>query len=143
MHDPCRGRFLVEQESAEPGPALERRVLAAEGSIGQALWARAETDAAEHAADRFLAAIGRGAEGRSLAALGQPPWSARGEFTTLLDAVALRLRDRMVAGHSDPARIRRWAQAVRRVETARFEAQGNANPQLGLAVLAHDLERLL
>jgi hypothetical protein len=136
-------RFLVEQDSAKPGPALERRVLAAEGSIGRAIWAREQNDTADGAADRLLAAVSRGGTAPWLAAIAQAPWSARGEFTALLDALTVKLRARLAAGHQDQARLRGWARAVRRVETIRFEAQGNANPQLALAVLAQDLERLL
>jgi len=135
-------RFLEERAQVAAGPALARRVAAAAGSIGQALWSGQEADSAAQAAAAFLAALGKGAERRMAAALAQPPWSARGEYTALLDAVAVELRNRIAAAPLD-GRAGHWARAIRRVEAARFDAQGNLNPQLGLAVLARDLEPLL
>lgn len=120
------------------GAALERRVVLADGSIGRALWADTDTDRADRAAERFLASVIKGAEGWSAAALSQAPWSARGDYTALLDAVAVRLRGRLMQDGD-----KRSGNALRRVETARWDAQGNLNPQLGLAVLAQDLRRLL
>ena len=136
--------FLSTQNPPVSGPALDRQVGLAEGSIGRALWTKDDSAAADRAAERFLAAVSKGATAWSGSALAQPPWSARGEYTALLDAVSLRLRSNLLAERSeDRTRQARWSQALRRLETARFEAQGNANPQLGLAVLAQDLERLL
>src|SRR6185503_13162657 len=126
------------------GPALDRRTLLAEGSIGRALWADTDTEAADRAADRFLSAVAKGPLAWSGAALAQAPWSARGEYTALLDAVSLKLRSRIQDQPSaDRGKAWSWSRALRRVETARWEAQGNANPQLGLAVLAQDLQGLL
>ena len=82
------------------------------------------------------------------------PWSARGEFTDLLDAVAEALGDAArgavgagamrpvpaaLAG-ADPARLLDGACLV---TAAREAAQGNVNPQLLLAVLAGDLAEAL
>jgi hypothetical protein len=39
----------------------------------------------------------------------------------------------------DRQRFKKYAAALRKVEEARWDAQGNANPQLALAVLAQDL----
>jgi hypothetical protein len=36
-----------------------------------------------------------------------------------------------------------WLKALQQVEETRAQAQGNANPQLALAVLGSDLEQLL
>lgn len=138
-------RFLsTEMKPAPKGAALEQRVLLAEGSIGRALAGAGETDSADRAAGRLLGAIRGGAGRWSAAALGQPPWAARGDFTAGLDALALRLRDsaaRDAAEH--PAGVPRWVAAIQAVERTRQEAQGNANPQLALAVLARDLEGLV
>jgi hypothetical protein len=43
---------------------------------------------------------------------------------------------------ANPERLRRRLAALKVVERIRTEAQGNANPQLALAVLARDLEHL-
>jgi DNA polymerase-3 subunit delta' len=136
-------RFLSTQVTPAPkGASLDQRVLLAEGSIGRAL-AAGGAGTREDLADRWLAAF-RGGPGRwAAAALSQPPWAARGEFTAALDALALKLRDRAAAdavGH--PGRLPRWVAAIQAVERTRQEAQGNANPQLALAVLARDLEDL-
>ena len=77
-------------------------------------------------------------------ALAQPTWSARGDFTALLDALAVRLRAGLEESAGDAeGRLEGRLEALRRVEEARAAAQGNVNPQLTLAVLAGDLERLL
>ena len=139
-------REFLSQQVKPPlaGTALEQRTVLAEGSIGRALWAEADAEAADKAAERFLAAVAKGPQGWSSAALVQPPWSARGDFTALLDAVSLRIRSRLLRDKDgDRTRQSRWSRALRRVETARWEAQGNVNPQLGMAVLAQDLQGLL
>jgi DNA polymerase-3 subunit delta' len=137
-------RFLsTEMTPPLKGAVLEQRVLLAEGSIGRALAAGGGTGAGEQTANRWLASF-RGGPGRwSAAALSQVPWAARGDFTAALDALAIKLRDRAAAdAGSNPARVPRWVAAIRAVERTREEAQGNANPQLALAVLAQDLEDL-
>jgi DNA polymerase-3 subunit delta' len=135
--------FLEERGTGTPA-VRQRQVLLAEGSIGQAFWSADGADAAQAAADRFLAAVRGGPEKWSLAALLQPPWAARGDFTALLDGVALRLRS-SVAGTQqvDRRKFRQYALALRKVEEARWDAQGNLNPQLCLAVLAQDLRGVL
>ena len=67
----------------------------------------------------------------------------RGDFTAFLDSLALNLRARVEARASDQRGARRAIEALRHVELAREEAQGNVNPQLTLAVLASDLEALV
>jgi len=58
--------------------------------------------------------------------------------------MALKLRDRLSDGHSEsPERLAECLEALKRVQETRSEAQGNVNPQLALAVLAGDLEKLL
>ena len=86
-------------------------------------------DAAEAAADRFLAAVRGGPEKWALAAISQPPWAARGDFTAMLDGVALRLRARVVESpQQNRATLRRYLTALRKVENTRWDAQGNLNP---------------
>ena len=137
-------RFLSTEVTPAPkGAELEQRVLLAEGSIGRALAAGGGTGTGEKTADRWLASFRAGPVRWSAAALGQPPWAARGDFTAALDALALKLRDRAaVDAVSHPGRVPRWVAAIRAVEHTRQEAQGNANPQLALAVLARELEDL-
>jgi len=137
-------RFLqTELDPAPRGAALEQRVLLAQGSIGRALAAGGQGDSAEKAAQRLLDAVGGGPSRWAAAALAQAPWAARGDFTASLDALALRLRDGAAKeALASPERLRRRLAALEAVERIRTEAQGNANPQLALAVLASDLENL-
>jgi len=134
---------LQEIDPALDGAALEARTLLAEGSIGRALWESEAGETAERAAADLLRRIEQGAAGWSRAALGQAPWSARGDFSAMLDALAVRLRDRLVQRSRSGANLDGVLAALRRVEEIRAEAQGNANPQLALAVLGSELERLL
>jgi len=138
-------RFL--QTELDPPPAaevLEQRVVLAQGSIGRALAAELEPEPASRLVDGLARAIQEGARGWAALALGQPPWSARGEFTAGLDALALRLRAQAArAAQAEPGRLARWLAALEAVERTRQEASGNANPQLALAVLAQELEEVL
>ncbi|HMU61726.1 MAG TPA: hypothetical protein PKA66_08090, partial [Gemmatimonadales bacterium] len=87
-------------------------------------------------------------------ALAQAPWSARGDFTALLDAVAETLGDaaREAAGVESVAPVPAalvgrepsgLLQAQALVAEARLAAQGNVNPQLLLGVLGGDLADVL
>jgi hypothetical protein len=88
-------------------------------------------------------------------ALNQPPWSARGEFTAMLDALAETLGDaaRGAVGQN-PRRslpqslLRRGGpepmlKALEHVADAREAAWGNVNPQILLAVLGRELAEVL
>jgi DNA polymerase-3 subunit delta' len=137
-------RFLTHELKPVPrGAELDQRVLFAEGCIGRVVEAGTGGDASSRAAERLLAAVRGGPRQWAAAALAQPPWSARGNFTALLEAVTLRLRQALAqdAG-ADAERVRRWIAAIRLVQGIRQDAQGNANPQLALAVLAHNLQAL-
>ncbi|UCG85576.1 MAG: hypothetical protein JSW71_16830 [Gemmatimonadota bacterium] len=135
--------ILREVDPALDAEALEARTLLAEGSIGRALWASEEGDTADQAAADLLRQIERGAGGWSRAALRQTPWAARGDFSATLDALAVRLRDRLMKRTQSGQELSGLLTALRLVEQTRAEAQGNANPQLALAVLGSELERLL
>ena len=138
-------RFLgAELDPPLQGRALERRTVLAEGSIGRALWMDEETDGPDQRAAELLAAVADGARGWAPRALAQPTWAARGDFTALLDALAVRLRAGLEqdAGSTEGS-LEGRLDALKRVEEARAAAQGNTNPQLTLAVLASDLEGLL
>lgn len=142
-------RQFLRRELDPPldGEALEQRVLLAEGSIGKAISAEGESAAASRAAGRLLKAVKKGGGEWSGLALGQAPWAARGDFTAMLDELLMRLRQELVnqTGGAEPAPggAEGLLEAVRRIEDVRAAAQGNVNPQLGLAALAADLERLV
>jgi DNA polymerase-3 subunit delta' len=141
-------------EPAPTGAALAQLVTRAGGSIGAAL---SDTGAgAKHrrAAGAWLEDVLAGAGPAAERALAQAPWSARGDFTALLDAIADSLGDaareaagvdgidpvpRALEGRDAAALLR--AQAL--VAEAREAAQGNVNPQLLLAVLGADLAEVL
>jgi len=135
---------FLEGQGIGSSAARERQVLLAEGSIGRALASAGEADRVETAVDRFLGAVRGGPAKWAMAALSQAPWAARGDFTALLDGVALRLRSHVAsAPQEDRRRLRRFTAALRKVEAIRWDAQGNLNPQLALAVLAQDLRGLV
>ncbi len=131
-----------EQDPAPKGAALEQAVLLAEGAVGRVIGAEGNP-AGDARAERFLGTVGRGEAAWLSMVLGQAPWSARGDFTAFLDSLALNLRARVEARASDQRGARRAIEALRHVELAREEAQGNVNPHLTLAVLASDLEALV
>jgi DNA polymerase-3 subunit delta' len=141
--DAIRAFLERELEPAPQGDALERRTVLAEGSIGRALWADDEGEGGDRAAEELLAAISRGPQAWAQIALKQQPWAARGEFSTMLDALAVKLRDRLVRHSGTADRLENWLEALRLVEETRATARRNVNPQLALAALAVDLERLL
>jgi DNA polymerase-3 subunit delta' len=130
---------------------LDRRVAAAEGSIGRALSSEEETSKAQQAAEQLLEAVLAGTGPSLERALRQPAWAARGEFTAMLDALAETLGEaaRGTVGHQPrrqvPASLLRYRdpapliQALGHVADAREAAAGNVNPQLLLAVLGTEL----
>jgi DNA polymerase-3 subunit delta' len=117
---------------------LEQRVTSAEGSIGRLL-----ADDAGRGANAAVDAALRAARGSSIEryafALAQPPFQARGAFTTLLNDLLERLRTEARAGRATRAVVA----AMARVFDARELAQGNVNPQLLAAVLVEDLSASL
>ena len=148
--------FLAAHTSPALAPdALEQRVALAAGSIGQALAAGDEPAKAYRAADQLLEAVLAGSAAGYERALRQPPYSARGEFTAMLDALADTLgeaaRDALgqatrrpvpaaLLGRRDPALLLR---ALQRVTETRDAAYGNVNPQILLAVLGEELAAVL
>lgn len=138
--------FLRAETSPAPdAAALERRVVLAAGSIGLALWSDDRGGTAERAAASFLESVRAGPRRQSEAALAQAPWSARGGFSEMLDALAVSLRGEAQheAQAGDASSLEQRVRAMRRVEEIRADAAGNLNPQLALAVLARDLEPLV
>lgn len=140
---------------ARSGGDLEQRVAQAEGAIGRAIGSRDEAGKARRAATDLLEAILTGPAPALERALRQPPWSARGEFTALLDALAETLGEaaRGVVGHPTrgelPEQLLRYRSpepllhALERVADAREAAGGNVNPQILLAVLGEELAEVL
>ena len=149
-------KFLETHLSPRPSPQeLDARVAAAGGSIGVALTAADEASAARQAAAGLLEAAAAGTPELLERALKQAPWSARGEFSSMLDAVAEVLGEaaRGAAGHEPrwrlPEALRRprspaaYLEAIGYVNEARDAAAGNVNPQLVLAVLGGELAGVL
>lgn len=148
--------FLASQLPASlSGAELDRRVVLAQGSIGRALSAGEESAKAQQSADRLLEAVMAGPGPRLEQALRQTPWSARGEFTAMLDALAESLSEaaraalgqtarrpisRALRNHRRPDRL---LEAMERVADAREAAWGNVNPQILLAVLSEELAEVL
>jgi DNA polymerase-3 subunit delta' len=144
--------FLIARTTPAPsGAALDERVARAEGSIGLAAIDGQESPKARQAAHELLAAILGGAASRAERALRQGPFAARGDFTSMLDALSETLSDATRASVGQPPRrslppaltqprpAEALLRASRKVTAAREAAQGNVNPQLLLAVLADDL----
>ena len=148
--------FLAAQVTPALSPeALAERVTLAAGSIGEALAAGEESARAYRAAGQLLEAVLAGPAAGYERALKQPPFSARGEFTAMLDALADTLGEaaRSALGQEtrrpvpaallrrrDPALLLR---AMERVTQAREAAYGNVNPQILLAVLGDELAEVL
>jgi DNA polymerase-3 subunit delta' len=124
------------------GAALEARVRDAAGSIGAAVAAGDETAKARQAAAALLEAVAAGRGARLERAFKQNPWSARGDFSAMLDALAETLRDAAREAAGD-AKARALLTALDRVAEAREAAAGNVNPQLLLAVLGEELAEVL
>lgn len=134
---------FVEREMGLAKDKAERVVAQIEGRLGAAVAVNKEAEAADRRAKEFLNAVTRGPAAWTEQALLQQPWDARGGFTALLDALAVRLRRRMKKGSSEGhGELNKYVAALRVVEEHRAVAQNNVNPQAALAVLAGQLERL-
>jgi DNA polymerase-3 subunit delta' len=151
--DEVRG-FLARELDAQTPEALDDRVALAGGSIGAALAAGDEAGKAYRAAGQLLEAVMAGSAERYERALKQAPYSARGEFTAMLDALAETLGEATRGGLGQalrrpvPAALKRadagaLLQAMERVAEAREAAYGNVNPQILLAVLGEELAEVL
>jgi DNA polymerase-3 subunit delta' len=152
--DEVRGFLTREPDPPLSGEALSERVALAGGSIGAALAAGDEAAKAHRAAVQVLEAVMAGPAERYERALRQPPFSARGDFTAMLDALAETLGEAARSGVGQPSRrpvpvaLKRaepgaLLQAMERVAVAREAAYGNVNPQVLLAVLGEELAEVL
>jgi DNA polymerase-3 subunit delta' len=153
--DDVRSFLKTQLRPIPSADELGQRIASAEGSIGKALAWGEEAGKAQQAARQLLEAVLAGPGPSLEQALRQPPWSARGEFTAMLDALAETLSEaaRGASGHEP-----RWAvpkdllrhrdptpllEAMSCVADAREAAWGNVNPQLLLAVLGQELAEVL
>jgi DNA polymerase III subunit delta' len=142
-------RAFLGEHAGLSGRELDERVTQAAGSIGAALAQDKETAEARRAADEVLAAVAAGPVGRLERAMRQATFAARGDFTGMLDALAMRLEGaiRHEFGAPGGGRLNGFDSAgpdtllamLGKVQTARASAQGNVNPQLLLAVLGQEL----
>jgi DNA polymerase III subunit delta' len=150
-----RGLLVAHLRPPPPAAELDRRVAAAAGSIGRGLSIEDESGKAQHAAERLLEAVMAGPGPALEQALKQAPWSARGDFTAMLDALAETLSEaardslgetprrpvpRALQRYGHPDRLLR---AMEHVADAREAAWGNVNPQILLAVLGEELAEAL
>jgi DNA polymerase-3 subunit delta' len=150
-------RDFLERQLTPPlgAAAVDERVALAAGSIGAAVAASDEAGKAYRAAGQLLEVVLESRSARLERVLKQPPFSARGEFTAMLDALADTLGDAargalgqptrrpvppVLQRRADPARL---LAALDRVADAREAAAGNVNPQLLLAVLGEELAEVL
>lgn len=145
--------FLTEHVPALAAP--DERVAHAGGSIGVALSSDEESGRAYRAAGALLEAVMAGSAAGFERALKQAPYSARGEFTAMLDALADTLSEAARGAVGQPTRrpvpealVRRGdpaplLRAMERVAEARESAYGNVNPQILLAVLGEELAEVL
>ena len=135
--------LLVNELGKEPEEA-ERIAQLAEGSVARALTAAEGASRGGRAAERFLNAVRRGPEYWAGEALLQPPWGARGDFSTMLDALAMRLRAELrTSADKDKSSTDKYLKAMSLVESHRIKTQKNVNPQLAMAVLAADVAEIL
>jgi DNA polymerase-3 subunit delta' len=130
------------EEHLRPAPAeLEAMTRRADGSIGRLIRRDDAAGKAAKDAQALLDAVKAGGGTRFERSVRQPPWSARGGFTEMLDALAEELAARARTAPRDGAQA--YVAALDRVQAARAEAQGNVNPQLLLASLAGELAEVL
>ncbi|MGH7510219.1 MAG: ATP-binding protein [Gemmatimonadales bacterium] len=149
------GFLKAQLQPALSARELEHRVALAEGSIGCAIAAGDDSGKALQAAQQWLEAVLAGSGPSLERALRQPPWSARGEFTAMLDAVAETLGEAARGTLGQPVRrpvppaLLRYRhpdpllKAMEHVADAREAAWGNVNPQILLAVLGEELAEVL
>lgn len=149
-------REFLRTEAGFQGAALDKAVERAQGAIGTALGGDAEGALkAQRAAVSLIEAAAGGPAVWAERVLQQNPFSARGDFSAMLDALAETLGDAarattgaeprqplpaVLARHRAPGRL---VEAQQAVAAAREAAQGNVNPQLLLAELADELSRRL
>ncbi len=150
LADPQVRAALDAAGDADDDDARARRAAGAPG----ALLGAAEHAAADAEAARLLRAAAEGDRADRLrAAFGQGASKARGAFSDVLDALAVRLHAMARAGAApraagdprprDRRRALGAARGVDAVERAKARAAGNVNPQLVTADLVRELAEAL
>jgi DNA polymerase-3 subunit delta' len=135
---------LLEKELGRAPAEASRIAQMAEGSVTRALTVADGADRGTQAARRFLGAVRRGPDAWAAEAMLQPPWGARGEFSTMLDALSLELRLELRQDlHDEELTVGGYLEAIRLVERHRAGTHKNLNPQLALAVLANGMAEVL
>jgi DNA polymerase-3 subunit delta' len=126
--------------------ASEEQIRTARGAIGRLVAGEdVGNGRAREGAVAILAAIEAGPAEAALAAVRQGVSQARGEFTAVLDAMAVELGARARQSADRPgtlARASAQAAMVEAVMAMRERVQGNLNPQLALAALADEIAEL-
>jgi DNA polymerase-3 subunit delta' len=150
LEDSAIRRFLADRAESIPAADLEHRVTLARGAIGAALDDQTEAVKSSQAALALLESARDRSKSLWEMTIKQTPFSARGEFTGTLDAMALLLsqaareatKGSLETGLAviPPAKL---VAALERVGEAREMAQNNVNPQVLLAVLTQDLAEML
>jgi len=95
-------REFLQTLAGITGRELDDRVTQAHGSIGAALNQEKGAADARRAADEVLTAVAAGPTGRLERAMRQGTFAARGDFTQMLDALALRIEGALRAAHGAP-----------------------------------------
>lgn len=126
-------------------PSVDARVQLAGGAPGRLIATESSANAAD-VARRFLEVAASGDRGRALRfALAQGAAGARGNFSNILEALTVALRDRAFSAvkANDEIGARNAARAVAVVEASKLMAGGNVSPQLISAALLDELARAL
>ena len=142
--------FLQANRTEWSARQVDGAVTRAHGAIGAAL---EESETGDRVSQTALALLESARAKNSTgweAAIKQTPFSARGEFTETLDAMA-ELLVQATRANPDAGRVgqlraiprERLIEALEKVGEAREMAQNNVNPQLLLAVLNQDLAEVL
>jgi len=139
LRDEQVAAFLARHRPDWPAGKTQAAIAGAAGAPGKAVVENEQGGRNREFARAWLAAVRKREPAAWELALKQMPFSARGEFTATLDALAEELHDQarqQVTGGQGAEGLLR---AVDRIGEAREMAQGNVNPQLILAGLSQEL----
>lgn len=132
---------FAREVMGESAAAADRSADRAAGRIG--ILIDADVDQSARAAEQFLTAVGKGPGAWAEQTLRQAPWGARGQFTELLDALAVRMQTEIRRRSTEGGKsIRNPLRALQILDYHRTRAAGNVNPQVAMAVLARELGEL-
>lgn len=133
--------FLMAAAPAQNTPEI---ITSARGLIGSAVAGGGDVAAAKarQGAKDLLTAVRAGDAAALARAIKQGAWAARGEFTEMLDALAMLLARKARKAVIEGQEAIGFLDGVQRVLVTRERAQGNVNPQLLLAGLLDELGTL-